>query len=111
MAGPQKHRLELVRGDAHELIVSYVDSDSVAIDISGETVVATFYDDETVILTLTDGSGLTVDGPNGLITLDVTSDQVEDLVGLTDVYYKLQLTTSETTILIGRVNVWEPVWQ
>jgi len=110
LAVPQKYRIQLVLGDAYELVVSYVDTLGEAIDLDSEAITHTFYDNDEVVLALTEGNGITVSGPAGIITTALTSVQVAAFLGLTDVRHSLRLDTSETTILYGVVDLWQNSW-
>jgi hypothetical protein len=106
MSLPETYTIRAVTLDSYTLTVDYVDKvTGDPIDITGETVTAKFYSDDTLLLTLTDGDGLTVTPATGRVVIALDGTQTDALDGKKNRRYTLRLDTSETTILIGKVEV------
>lgn len=109
MTLPRDYPIQLVGNDKYQLIVDY-QLDGAPVNITGETVSFKIYNDKSVDITLTGGSGLTILPLVGRITIDLTSVQTQSLVGKTQLRHVLRLDTpSEKTLMIGKVEVYQVV--
>lgn len=98
------------QGATLERVITYTDPDEVVIDLSDYTAmmqVRTTAASGTVILELSTGSGITIDGPEGTLTLLVDAD---DMAALTPaVYvYDLEITAPDdkvTRLIEGKFTV------
>lgn len=109
MTLPKDYVVQLVGNDKYQLIVDYL-QDGVPVNITGETVTFKIYNDKTVFITLTSGSGLTINALLGRITIALTSVQTQSLVGKTQLRHTLRLDTpSEKTLMNGKVEVYQIV--
>lgn len=103
---PKVVDFRIVTGDVYEHVAEYTDGTD-PIDITGEDVTMDFYSDDTTVFTLTDTDGLSVDGTLGLISIELTSDQTTLLDdGGRKKRYVLRLDTSETTIMVGKIEMY-----
>lgn len=87
--------LEVWIGCKFDAVVTYQDPDGDPIDITGYTAslgVKREFSDETEVLTLTSGDGLTLGGTAGTIDIVITALQTADLTGT--YRYSLTLTPS-----------------
>ena len=109
MSLPKDVRLHVLAGDAYQHIATYVDDAGDPIDLSGETITMKIYSKSTLLITLTEGSGLTISALAGQITIDLTGAQTDTLDGLPDRRYVLRLDDIETTIMWGVIDVSLPV--
>ena len=109
MALPRNVTFRLVAGDAFQYIIDYLDDDNVPIDLTGETITYVIYSGRDAVLTLTEGDGLTITAASGRIQINMTSAETGSLDGLLDRKHVLRLDTSETTIMVGRVEVFQSV--
>lgn len=74
------HTIRIVRGDDHTLTVRWKDSEGVAVPISDARLhIRAKVDDDATLLSLTPGSGLTLDGPGGEVAVEITDAQSADL--------------------------------
>lgn len=106
---PKDYVVQLVGNDKYQLIVDYL-QDGVPVDITGETVSFKIYNEKTAFITLTSGSGLTINALVGRITINLTSAQTQSLVGKTQLRHVLRLDTpSEKTLMNGKVEVYQVV--
>lgn len=109
MTLPKDYPIQLVGNDKYQLVVDYK-QDGLAVNITGETVSFKIYDDKSVFITLTSGSGLTISPTVGRITIDLTSAQTQSLVGKTQLRHVLRLDTpAEKTLMDGKVSVYQVV--
>lgn len=109
MTLPKDYVIQLVGNDKYQLIVDY-QLDGVPVDITGETVSFKIYNDKTVFISLTSGSGLTILPLVGRITIDLTSAQTQSLVGKVELRHVLRLDTpAEKTLMNGKVSVYQVV--
>jgi len=109
MALPKDVGLQMVAGDAYSHIFDYVDEDGNPIDLTGETITHKFYAGRDLILTLEAGSGLTITAATGRIQMDLIDTETEQLDGLRDRKHVLRLDTSDTTLAVGVVEVYNNV--
>lgn len=85
--------LEVFIGCKFDAVVTYQDPDGNAIDLTGYDAtlgVKREFSDETEVLTLTSGSGLTLGGTAGTIDIVMTAAQTADLTGT----YRYTLTVT-----------------
>lgn len=103
---PKEETIRLVPNDKYGLTIDIVDDNDVIVNLTGETISLKVYSKDTLILTLTSGSGLTVTPLIGRVVLALSAAQTLSLKGKSDLRYVLRLDSpSEQTVLIGRVEV------
>lgn len=105
MALPDEYKIKVVPSDVYSLIVDYIDdTTNDPVNLTGKTVNMVFYSKDSVVFTLTSGSGLTITPLIGRVVVSLTSAQTELLRTKEDRTFVLRDTTSELTILRGRVE-------
>jgi hypothetical protein len=106
---PKDVPIQLVGNDKYQLTVDYL-LDGVPVNLTGETVTFKIYNDKSVYITLTDGSGLTISPTIGRIVIALTSAQTESLIGKVELRHVLRLDTpAEKTLMNGKVSVYQVV--
>lgn len=109
MTLPKDVPIQLVGNDKYQLTVDYL-LDGVPVNLTGETVTFKIYNDKSVYITLTDGSGLTISPTIGRIVIALTSAQTESLIGKVELRHVLRLDTpAEKTLMNGKVSVYQVV--
>lgn len=108
------HPLDIYQGSTLDpMQVKYLNPDRTPVDITGYTARMQVRDpyDSSLMLDLSSGDGLTVDGPNGTVLVEITAAQTKTLTkkGV----YSLEIVNGATVIelLRGPVNVYPEITQ
>lgn|SRR5678815_385581 len=106
MALPDEYTLRFTPSDKFDITIDVLDDAGAVVNLTGETITLKIYSQQTLLLTLSSGSGLTISASIGRIVVALTSAQTESLRAKNDVRYVLRLDSpSERTVLIGRIEV------
>ena len=108
-----KNDLKVYRGDTFHYEVLWRDEAGDPIDITGSSAklqIRINHRSEDAILTLTDGDGLTINGANGQVDIDMTAEQTE--IETLDNVYDLELVLANgdvVTLMQGKLTIYEDV--